>query len=267
MRLTFHTVLKLATGAAVLAAGVALSGVRPLRAQDATPKAPSDYIVPFSMLYVTAGKVNADPSSLNAHFNRTDVATGFSALSNDAYSVGFGGYVPISRVLAGFEWNYADFGYETSPQGKTNRGETSYFMATVGVPLYTTWHFTVQPFLGVGGGSMRVTLKNRDGGNTVSLLRDPTFDEIVLSPGSESQVIGKYVILQPGIGIDYIVLQDDVKSRLGVTFGVRFGTIITPNRTTWKYRGHEVFGGPTFQPSGGSLRIIIGIGGFKMAKQ
>lgn len=233
------------------------------------PKAVSDYVTPFTNFYGQAGRLNANPSSINTHFARPDLAigTGFSALSNDAYAIGFGGYTPVARVLAGFEWSYADFGYETSPQGKTNRAETAYAMAMVGLPLFTSWHVTFFPYLGIGGGAMRVTLKNRDGGATVSLARNPTFDEIVLSPGTDSQILGKYLLVQPGIGFDYLLLKDDARSHLGVTFGVRLGTVITPNRTTWTYRGHDVFGGPTFQPSGSTLRVLVGIGGFRLAGQ
>jgi opacity protein-like surface antigen len=244
-------------------------GALPLAAQDATPpKVNSDYVVPFSTFYGLVGRLNADPTMLNSHFARPDLpnGTGFDALSNDAYAVGFGGYFPFSRLLLGFEWYYADFGYETSPQGKTNDAQTVYAMAMIGYPIFTTWRLTVFPYAGVGAGQMRITLKNRDGGATVSLAQSPTFDEIILSPGSDSQILGKYLIVQPGIGLDYLILKDDTRSHLGVTLGIRFGTVITPNRTPWTYRGKEVFGGPTFQPSGNTLRVLIGIGGFKMAR-
>lgn len=252
----------------MVAAGMLLLVARPSAAQVLS-KPVDQSIVPFSTLYGTVGRMNADPTGINSHFSRPDLpgGTGFSALSNDAYSIGVGGYTPIARILLGFDWNYADFGYETSPLGKTNRAETSNLMVTAGLPLYTTWRFTFYPYVGIGGGAMRVTLKSRDGGPTVPLDRSPTFDEIILSPGSESQVIGKYFMVQPGLGFDYLMLADNPTSHFGVTLGIRFATIITPNRTPWTYRGHEVFGGPTFQPSGGTLRLIVGIGGFKLAKE
>ncbi len=268
MRLTFGSPRALASRFAGLAVGAGLLCAHAVAAQSALPsKMDPDKVLPFSTFYALVGRLNADPTMVNSHFTRPDLAngTGFSALSNDAYSVGIGGSTPIAGMIAGFEWTYADFGYETSPQGKTNRAETTYFMLTGGLPFYTTWKMTLFPFLGVGAGSMRVTLKTRDGGPSVSTTKSPTFDEIVLSPGLESQILGTYLMVQPGLGLDYLLLSDDPKSHLGVTLGVRFGTAITPNRTPWKYRGTEVFGGPTFQPSGGTLRVLVGIGGFRIA--
>lgn len=269
MRLTSFFARSTIARRVLVVAGTLLLAAAPLGAQDPVPpKIGSDYVVPFSTAYLLAGRLNADPSMINAHFARPDLptGTGFSALSNDAYAIGLGGYFPVSRVLFGFEAYYADLGYETSPAGKTNDGEMAYAMAMVGLPVYTSWRFTVFPYLGLGAGTMRVTLKNRDGGPTVSLAKSPTFDEIVLNPGTDSQVLGNYIMVQPGFGVDYLVLKDDNSSRLGLTVGIRFGSAITPNRTQWKYRGHEVFGGPTFQPSGTTLRILVGIGGFRMAK-
>ena len=250
-------------------AGLLLVSTGSLSAQASTePAKPvSDFIVPFSHGYFTVGSMGMDVSSLNAHFNRTDIAggTGFSSLSNDAYSYGVGGYVSLGRVMLGGEWHYGDFGYETSPKGKTNRLETSYLMATAAMPVYTTWRLTIFPFLGIGGGNVRLSLKNRDGGGTVSLRSDPTFDEIILNPGLESQILGNYLMVQPGIGVDWLLLKEST-SHTGFTVGLRFGSAITPNRTTWTYRGHEVFGGPDLGPTGGTLRVLMGFGGFKMAK-
>lgn len=269
MRLTSQSVRLFATRLAGMTASALALCAHPMAAQESVPpKVDATYVVPFTTIYGAVGRLNASPASVNAHFVRPDLAggTGFSALSSDAYAIGFGGYTPLSRILVGFEWYYADFGYETSPQGKTNRAETSYAMAMVGLPIITTWRFTIFPYVGVGGGAMRVTLKSRDGGGTVSLARSPTFDDIILNPGTDSQIMGKYLMFQPGIGLDYLLLKDDATSRLGITLGLRYGTVITPNRTPWTYRGVEVFGGPTFQPSGGTLRILVGIGGFRMAK-
>jgi len=269
MRLTSDSARSTIARRVLVVAGTLLFATSSLGAQDpAPPKIGSDFIIPFSSAYLLAGRLNADPSMINAHFARPDLpnGTGFSALSNDAYAIGLGGYFPVSRVLLGFEAYYADLGYETSPTGKTNDGEMAYGMAMVGLPVYTSWRLTVFPYLGLGAGTMRVSLKNRDGGPTVSLSKSPTFDEIILSPGTDSQILGNYFMVQPGLGVDYLVLKDDASSHLGVTFGFRFGSAITPNRTQWKYRGKEVFGGPTFQPSGTTLRVLVGIGGFRMAR-
>jgi opacity protein-like surface antigen len=168
-------------------------------------------------------------------------------------------------VLLGGEFHYSDVGIETSPSGKTNQITTNYGMATVGYAVWTSWHWTVFPYVGAGVGKLTLSLKNREGGPTVSNTTNPSFDDIVFSPGAESRLVGSYFLLQPGLGVDYLALSSS-QSHVGVTLGIRVGTSISPNRTTWTYRGSEVFGAPDVGPVGTTARLIVGIGGFKMSR-
>lgn len=225
-------------------------------------------VAPFSSVYVATGSLLMDVSKLNARFERSDLPAaqrpGFYTISNDAYSVGLGGYgVVLNRMLIGGEWHSADLGEEANPSGKTNQLQTTYFMGTLGYPAFTGWRITVFGFLGVGYGSLKLTLKNRDGGPTVPNDRDPTFDEILASPGSRSDISGNYVMVQPGLGIDFLVLGDEDAAR-GLTLGLRVGSAISPNRTKWKYGGRDVFGGPDAGPTAGTLRVQAGYGGFRL---
>lgn len=226
-------------------------------------------IAPFSSFYLTTGTILMDVTKLNPHFERVDLPAGqrpgFYTLSNDGYSVGVGGYVPVlGRFVAGGEFHSADFGYESSPTGKTNQLETKYWMATGGYAAFTAWRFSVIPFVGVGTGTATLTLKSRSGGPQVSNSVDPTFDEVIASPGTKSTMTASYVMVQPGLALDFIVLRSDA-SNLGMTLGMRMASAITPNRSTWRYAGREVFGGPDLGPAGGSFRIVVGIGGFRIA--
>jgi opacity protein-like surface antigen len=255
---------------AVLLAGAALFALSPARAQTSAPPTADDAVMPFSALWITTGKLLVDVNRLNARFTRTDLAatgkfTGFDALSNDGFVVGAGAYAPIGRVLLGGEFHYSDVGIETSTSGKTNQITTSYGIATVGYAVWTSWHWTVFPYVGAGMGKVTLSLKSRDGGPTVSSTTSPTFDEIVLSPGTESRIDGTYYLLQPGIGVDYLALKSS-ESHVGITLGLRMGTSISPNRTTWTYGGRDVFGAPDVGPVGTTARIIIGIGGFQMSR-
>jgi hypothetical protein len=54
-------------------------------------------------------------------------------------------------------------------------------------------------------------------------------------------------------------------SHIGVTFGIRIGTTISPHRTSWSYEGRNVVGAPDAGPVGSFLRLTLGIGGFKLA--
>lgn len=225
----------------------------------------------FSNVFLQTGTLLMDVTKLNPHFERLDLDAkdrpGYFTISNDAYSVGFGGYgMVLNRVGLGGEWNSADVGSESSPLGKTNHLTTSYWMGTIGYAAFTTWRVNVMPYVGIGAGTAKLTLSDRNGGSGVSGTRDPTFDEVIQTPGTESTMNGSYVIVQPGVAVDYIVLRDD-RSTMGITFGLRLASAISPNRTTWTYSGRTVFGGPDLGPTGGVLRVIVGIGAFRLAKE
>lgn len=253
----------------VLVAAAALAPA-PLGAQVNRP-AGREPPAAFSAFFVSTGTLLMDVSKLNPHFERLDLDVkdrpGFYTLSRDGYSVGLGGYgVVYNRVLVGAEFHTADMGSESSPSGRTNQLTTRYGMGTLGYAAWTTWNLSVTPFVGIGVGTATLTLQNRNGGPTVDPNRDPTFDEVIMSPGRQSVMTGHYVMVQPGLALDYLVLHD-TRSTMGLTVGVRFASAISPNRTTWTYGGRTVYGGPDCGPTGGTVRFIVGIGGFHLARR
>jgi len=227
-------------------------------------------IAPFSALYVTTGTMLVDVSKLNERFERNDLPVsqrpGYFTISNDGYSVGAGAYgVFLKRIVVGGEFHAADMGSESSPAGKTNQLTTMYWMATGGYSVFTTWRVSFVPFAGVGMGSANLILKARNDGLSHPLPLNPTFDEIIANPGPKSTIQGTYVMVQPGLAVDYLMLPSDA-SHVGLVLGLRFTSAISPNRTTWRYGGTGVFGGPDLGPSGGMVRVVVGIGGFRMGK-
>lgn len=253
--------------AAIAGIAIALVSAAPRRAAAQMTQR-DDAIAPFSSVFVSTGTLLMDVSRLNPHFERLDLdpanRPGYFTLSNDGYAVGFGGYgVVLDRLMLGGEWNSADLGEEASPSGKTNQITTQYVLGTIGYAAWTSWHVNVIPFVGIGRGTLDLILRNRDGGPTVSTTQDPTIDEIIASPGTRSVVTGSYFLVQPGVAVDVLLLRQTT-SQLGVTLGLRFASAISPNRTTWKYLGRTVFGGPDVGPTGGVVRILAGIGGFRM---
>ena len=250
----------------IAAIAIVLAAVSPARAQIT----PAPFVAPFSNVFISVGTFYIDATRLNERFARPDLAqqvppkrTGFDAIANHGYATGIGGYFPFGRVLIGGEFQYADLGSESSPVGKTNQLRTTYFLGQVGYAAWTGWRFTLYPFLGVGAGNLTLTLKDRTGGASLPASANPTFDDVVLSPGAKSDMTGFYVLVQPGIGFDYLVLRND-KDHVGISLGVRVTTAISPHRTTWKYMGNEVFGGPDAGPTSSSIRLSLGIGGFRI---
>lgn len=247
---------------------LALAGMTATIPLVAQPGARSP-VAPFSSLYVTAGTMQVDVSRLNPHFERTDLLPadrpGFFTISNDAYSIGLGGYgVVQNRIVLGAEYHIADVGEESSPSGKTNQLSTKYWMGTAGYAAWTLWRMNFVPFVGIGAGDLTLTLKSRDGGEPVSGSQNPTFDEVIEQPGSQSTMTGSYMMVQPGIAVDFLILGNDTGSH-GLTLGLRFSSMISPNRTRWEYLGRELFGGPDVGPSGGSLRVVLGYGAFRLS--
>jgi hypothetical protein len=268
MRAGFPNARRLTLAATTLFALVSAASSS-LRAQNRAVR--DEPIAPFTTFYLATGTLLMDVSKLNPRFERLDLEEkdrpGFFTISNDGYSVGIGGYGPImQRFVVGGEWHMADLGQEASPSGKTNQLATKYGMGTFGYAVFTTWRMNIVPFLGLGAGTATLTLKVRGGGPSVPDTLDPTFDEVIMSPGSESSMKGKYVMVQPGIAADFLLLRQET-DRIGITLGVRFSSMITPNRTTWTYNGREVFGGPDLGPSGGVMRVTLGVGGFRLGSR
>lgn len=215
---------------------------------------------PFSNVFISLGNAFTNVDALNVRFD----SARYDAIAGHGFSIGAGGYVPYGRALFGAEFHDADFGYESTGTGRTNKMNSQYWMATVGYALFTTWRFNVLGFLGVGLGTTKITVSDRNGGPTASTTVDPLFDDILSNPGFQSVLTGSYSVFQPGIGVDYLMLRT-AQSHAGVTFGLRLGTTISPHRTTWSYEGHDVVGAPDAGPVGTFLRLSVGIGGFKLA--
>lgn len=238
----------------------------PARAQ----RSPADEAVaPFSSAYFTVGTLLMDVSKLNPHFERLDLDVkdrpGYYTLSNDAYSIGAGAYgVVFRRFTIGAEFHSADVGEETSPTAKTNHLTTNYWMVKGGFAALTSWRFSLTPTLGIGTGTLKLTMKSRGGGSALDPAGAWTFDEVIASPGASSTMNGSYVMVQPGLSFEYLALNDD-HDRMGLMIGLHLASAISPNRTTWTYGGHSIFGGPDVGPTGGMFRIVVGIGGFKLA--
>ncbi len=217
---------------------------------------------PFTNFFLTLGNIFTNTGPLNMRFD----STRFDAIANHGYSLGGGFYIPFGRMLFGGEYNVVDFGYESNAQGRTNKMGSNYWQVTIGYDVISTWRFNVFPYLGVGQGTTRLAVSDPAGGATIpSNVQNPLFNDILNPPGSGSILDGTYTLVQPGIGIDYLLLRSTT-STAGVTLGIRFGSTIAPHRTAWRYQGNDVAGAPDAGAVGSFVRIVIGVGGFKLGK-
>jgi hypothetical protein len=242
--------------AAALAACLIVAAA-PLRAQGARGEGVGPGgTFPYASIFLATGGSVASTGDLNT---RLDTAKYF-AVSNDAISYGGGGRVSFGRMVLGGEFAMTEFGEEGNPaNGKTSALRSQFYLAQVGYAVYAGRHFNAYPMMGVGAGTMVVTLSDRNGGGAPAAGVDPSFTDIIFHPNHSSKLNATYLLFEPSIGVDWLVLRS-VGDRLGVTFGARLGKKISPNRAAWKLDGRKVVGGPDLGPDGAWFRLTAGIG-------
>lgn len=211
---------------------------------------------PYATIFFGTGGSVASTRDLNA---RLDTAK-FFAVSNDAISYGGGLRLGFGRVIVGGEFAYTDFGEEGDPvNGLTSSLRSRFYLGQFGYAWWAGRHFNLYPMIGVGAGTMQVELGNRNGGGSPPAGRDPTFTEVVVHPNYSSKLDATYLLFEPAIGADWLVLRS-VADRMGVTIGARLGKKFSPNRAAWKLNGGKVIGGPDVGPDGTWFRLTAGIG-------
>ena len=241
------------------AAPPAPAGIPTVTATAAAPVEP--VVTPFANFYVAAGQAKFDVTGINSRLN---INNGFFALSGDGYTTGLGFYIPVGGIMAGLEYDLLDMGYESTPAGKTDVLKANMLQGRVSFRLLSTWDVTLHGDLQLGVGTVSAKFRDRAGGASLAPATNPTWDEILLKPGAESEMRGTFYTVAPGMGLDYIFLKD-AKSQRGFTVGVQFATSLAPHRTAWTYGGRDVFGAPDGAPVSTQVRITVGYGGFALA--
>ena len=244
-------------GAVAVLAVLAASAASPLTAQGARGEGvgPGGTFPFVSAFFATGGSLSST-GDLNT---RLDTA-GYFAVSNDAISYGGGVRGRWGRMIFGGEFAATDFGEEGDPaKGKTSALRSRFYLSQVGYSLFAGRHLNIYPMLGIGAGAMSLTLSDRNGGGKPPAGVDPTFTDVVLHPDYSSLLTANYLMFEPGIGADWLVLRS-VGDRLGLTMGARLGKSMTPNRAAWKLDGTKVVGGPDVGPAGFFARLTFGVG-------
>jgi hypothetical protein len=210
---------------------------------------------PVVSVFISTGGSLASTRDLN---QRLDTAR-YYAVSNDAISYGGGIRGRWGRMVLGGEAAWTDFGEEGNPvSGRTSALRSEFFLTQVGYAVWAGRHFNLYPMLGAGAGRMTVTLSDRSGGGRPSGAGDPSFTDIVLHPNYSSKLDATYLLFEPAVGMDWLVLRS-VGDPMGLTFGARLGKKIAPNRAAWKMNGAKVVGGPDLGPDGTWLRLTVGV--------
>src|SRR5258708_5475612 len=74
-------------------------------------------VAPFSNVFLSLGNAFSNVNALNERFDSTH----YDAIAGHGFSIGVGGYVPWGRALFGGEYHNADFGFESTGTGRTNK--------------------------------------------------------------------------------------------------------------------------------------------------
>lgn len=209
---------------------------------------------PYTQIFFATGGSVAATGDLNI---RLDTAK-YYAVSNDAISYGGGFRTRFGRAIFGGEVAMTDFGEEGSASsGRTSALRSRFYLAQSGYSFFAGRHLNMYALLGVGAGTMVVTLSDRNGGGAPSGTGDPSFTDIVFHPNYSSKLDATYLLFEPVVGGDWVVLRS-VADRTGVTFGARIGKKVAPNRAAWKMNGAKVIGGPDLGPDGSWMRLTVG---------
>jgi len=250
-RLSF-TLRRVATIATLVMTFAASSAAQGARGEGVGPGG----TFPFASFFLSAGGSVASTRDLNA---RLDSAKYF-AVSNDAISYGGGARVGWGRMILGGEFSVTTFGEEGDPvTGRTSALRSRFALGQVGYAWWAGRHLNVYPMLGVGTGTMVLTLSDRHGGGAPPAGVDPSFTDIALHPNFSSKLDATYLLFEPAVGADWLVLRS-LGDRFGLTIGARVGKKFAPNRAAWKLDGRKVIGGPDVGPDGAWFRLTAGIG-------
>lgn len=221
----------------------------------------SQDLTAFGAVQFVAGGAYMNVDALNARFAEAL----YPSISDDGISFGASAYGAWGNTLLGIEFGSVDFGQEGLNNGRVNQLKSSHLMATVGYAVLQRNRFQVYPFLGIGSGRVRVLAADL-GSATVApdssvIGRDVLFDDAIGRAGRAGTWIdGGFLLFEPGVGAD-VILRRNPGDRLGIVLGVRAGTRIAPNNTSWRSGGFRVGSGPDVAPTGSYLRVSFGIGG------
>lgn len=240
---------------ALLGAGLLLTPIGQISAQSNTCRSHCERKAAGWAVYATTGAAALKTADMNVRL----AAAGYYALSEDAVAFGGGGYGTFGDLKLGAEHIRMDGGEEGNPSGREAKIEAYYTTVTLGYELRPASRVSLTPKLGIGRGSYVVKVGDRNGGS-VPTNRDPTFDEILATPGRLSTITGGHWLYEPALSSDILIVRH-AGQKLGLILGVHAGYRIAPNRADWHLGGRKVVGGPIDQAKGPIFRLNIGIGG------
>ncbi|MBN1542834.1 hypothetical protein JW992_11865 [candidate division KSB1 bacterium] len=187
--------------------------------------------------------------------NTALTAQGYNELKSGFFTMGGVGYGIVNRVLLGGE-GQALFGDEVVSRGFKMSLSGGYGLFNLGYLVKKTERLNVYPFLGIGGGGMTLEIIEQGA---------PSFEELLENPRRSSVVTRGGVMMDFGLGADYLITLSEKKGETGgMALGFRAGYNWMPWTGDWIFSESEIAGGPEIRISGAYIKFMIGGGGRKL---
>jgi hypothetical protein len=200
--------------------------------------------------YFLSGYQMMDLSSMNDLL----VGKGYPELQNGSVSIGGGGYYLLNNWHIGGEGYGVPGSSAENASYKVNHGG-GYGFLNVGYLVWKTPGFMLMPVVGVGGGGITVTLREK-------AATTPTFEQILDDPGREVQLNNGGFMLNFSVMAHYLVLgtkQPDVSG--GFILGLKAGYILNLDGDNWYLDDQVVSQTPASSVSGPYFTLVLGGGG------
>ncbi len=181
---------------------------------------------------------------------------GYSAFSDELYSLGGGGHIVIGDFIIGGQ-GHGLFARETSSGDFKLSLNAGYGTFDIGYILFSPGHFKVYPMIGVGYGGMQLKIVER--------RPSSPFDDVLEDPRRNVELRTGSLILDFSLGTAYTIdFSDDEDSEGGFILGVQAGYTLYPFKGTWKMDELDVTDGPELGITGPYVHVMLGFGGFSV---
>lgn len=179
-------------------------------------------------------------------------------VDTSAAMIGGGGKIYVAGVLIGGN----GFGF-VYPDHSTENGSASIGGGgggfSLGYNILREKYALLYPYVGVGGASVELQIRNRKGRG------DVTFGDAVIGPGESKTYVTGFFYYELGLGLQALLLQDDEDGSGGggLIVGAEIGFISSVTGGSWQDELEEDvqnLEGVAF--TGGYFRLTVGGGGF-----
>ncbi len=164
-------------------------------------------------------------------------------------TLGGGGLAVRNNFVLGGE------GHALLQSAKTQAGEQfrtsvmgGYGMFDAGYQVVHTRHVAIYPLLGIGGGGITLSIRQR---------ATLDFNDVLVDPGRGVQLTNGELLVGGALGADWLISSGN---RGGFMLGLRAGYNYAPLEADWRFGENNVAGGPQSGLTGAYVRVSIGGG-------